>query len=266
MDTQTQLLAERLPASAWHPKLTVSRLLVITLTIGLGTAKAVTSYRGETIASITIEWVTTTLVFLLFLVLSILESERHPKPAWLFQHDTLEMVWALARKMSIEPPVYETEELTVELLVKPRHPPITLYRLMVTLSALGLGLLKAALSYLGNTTDPTTLDWILGVVVTTGLYCLGLYERSSRQVLPAIFEPRYEKQLSTVGLTATYTVGLAFSSGWTYLWYFIFRDSIIDKESSLESSDPTSAFIARMAVVLLVPLLALIPIAIGVTA
>lgn len=49
---------------AWHPKLTLYRLLVIFSTIGLGAAKAATSYLNLTYASITLEWVLTVVVFL----------------------------------------------------------------------------------------------------------------------------------------------------------------------------------------------------------
>jgi len=49
---------------AWHPKLTLYRLLVIFSTIGLGAAKAATSYLNLTYASITLEWVLSVAVFL----------------------------------------------------------------------------------------------------------------------------------------------------------------------------------------------------------
>jgi hypothetical protein len=54
--------ADRPPA--WHPKLTLYRLLMIFSTIGLGTAKAVTSYLNLTHASITLEWILSVVLFL----------------------------------------------------------------------------------------------------------------------------------------------------------------------------------------------------------
>jgi hypothetical protein len=54
--------ADRPPA--WHPKLTLYRLLVIFFTIGLGSAKAVTSYLNLTYASITLDWILGVVVFL----------------------------------------------------------------------------------------------------------------------------------------------------------------------------------------------------------
>ena len=49
---------------AWHPKLTLYRLLVIFFTVGLGAAKAATSYLNLTYASITLEWILSVVVFL----------------------------------------------------------------------------------------------------------------------------------------------------------------------------------------------------------
>ena len=40
----------------WHPKITVYRLLVISTTISLGSAKAVETFYGKSYASTTIEW------------------------------------------------------------------------------------------------------------------------------------------------------------------------------------------------------------------
>ena len=47
----------------WHPKLTVARLLIVVSTLGLGTAKAITSFHGDTIAPIALEWVAGVIVF-----------------------------------------------------------------------------------------------------------------------------------------------------------------------------------------------------------
>lgn len=49
----------------WHPKLTVHRALIISLTTGFGLAKAILSYRGKSVAPTTIEWVFGVVVTLL---------------------------------------------------------------------------------------------------------------------------------------------------------------------------------------------------------
>jgi hypothetical protein len=50
---------------AWHPKLTLYRLLVIFSTVGLGSAKVATSFLKLTYASITLEWILSVVVFLM---------------------------------------------------------------------------------------------------------------------------------------------------------------------------------------------------------
>ena len=50
--------------TAWHPKLTLYRLVVIFSTVGLGVAKDVTSYLNLTYASITLEWILGVVLFL----------------------------------------------------------------------------------------------------------------------------------------------------------------------------------------------------------
>ena len=58
-----------LPAPAWHPKLTVSRFFVIASTLGLGTAKALMSSRGETAIAVTIEWIMSIILFTVLVAL-----------------------------------------------------------------------------------------------------------------------------------------------------------------------------------------------------
>ena len=63
-------------------------------------------------------------------------------------------------------PQSDTEELNSESLIQSKRPPITGYRILVTASAISFGMTKAALSYRGFETVPTTIEWIYGVVVT----------------------------------------------------------------------------------------------------
>ncbi|KAH6907485.1 hypothetical protein BKA70DRAFT_1283149, partial [Coprinopsis sp. MPI-PUGE-AT-0042] len=180
---------------SWHPKLTVARLFVIFATISLGIAKAATSYRGDASIPVTLEWVMTIVVFVMFLIFNNLESRQDARPKWFFQFDTLDLVWRLLR-------MYQTEEIDTHLLLKPRYPPITGYRILVTSCVVSLGSLKAGLSYQGKSTEATTTEWVLGVVLTVSLYYLGLYEASATRVLPILFEEDFSKQ-STSGIQLT---------------------------------------------------------------
>jgi hypothetical protein len=49
--------------SRWHPKITVYRLLIISTTISLGSAKAIETFYGKSYVSTTIEWIAGVAVF-----------------------------------------------------------------------------------------------------------------------------------------------------------------------------------------------------------
>ena len=51
--------------SRWHPRITLYRLLVISTTISLGSAKAVETFYGKSYVSTTIEWIAGVAVFTL---------------------------------------------------------------------------------------------------------------------------------------------------------------------------------------------------------
>ncbi|TDL16799.1 hypothetical protein BD410DRAFT_795004 [Rickenella mellea] len=75
---------------------------------------------------------------------------------------------------------------------EPRHPKLTGYRIIVISLTTIFGVSKAALAYQGESAAPTTLEWVLGVVVAMGcVYWLGLYETESKYDLPWLFETNY---------------------------------------------------------------------------
>jgi len=74
------------------------------------------------------------------------------------------------------------------LLVK-----LTGYHLLNITVITSFGTDKAVLSYQGQSVVPTTLDWILGVVFSIGLYWLGQYESVEPPVLPWLFEYDYSR-------------------------------------------------------------------------
>ncbi|KAJ7461607.1 hypothetical protein FB451DRAFT_1497610 [Mycena latifolia] len=60
-----------------------------------------------------------------------------------------------------------------------RRVKITPWRLLNTVLVLGLGIYKAAASYLGQSIAPTTLDWIIGVVWTLTCYWVSFAEQEN---------------------------------------------------------------------------------------
>ncbi|KAJ7680741.1 hypothetical protein DFH06DRAFT_973797 [Mycena polygramma] len=54
------------------------------------------------------------------------------------------------------------------------HPRLTVYQLLFFGLTAGFGAVKAVFSYQGQSTVPTTFDWIYGIAVVSVLYWLGL--------------------------------------------------------------------------------------------
>ncbi|TFK19776.1 hypothetical protein FA15DRAFT_659605 [Coprinopsis marcescibilis] len=171
----------------WHPKITGARLFIVVSAIALGTAKAVLTAQSSIVAPIAIEWVTGVAVFLM------LETKREPHPTWLFKYDLMG---------------YQLDERDMNLLDRPRQAHMTGHRLIVTLCIVGFGTAKAATAFLGYGTEPTVLEWVLGVLITVSLYLLGLYEESPSMVMPWLFEKNYSED-TKFGAGLFYFVGMA---------------------------------------------------------
>jgi len=185
--------------STWHPKLTGYRLIVIVLTVGCGLSKAILSYKGKTITPITLEWVFGVVIFLVLYWLGLYENHDPRVMPWLFETDYASYLWRfIALIFSCRTPSYRTDERSVVMLIKKRHPPITGYRILLSATTIGFGLVKSILAYRGLSTAPTTVDWVFAVVVTASLYWLGLYESSSTEVLPSLFETDYAPAILTI--------------------------------------------------------------------
>ncbi|TDL23941.1 hypothetical protein BD410DRAFT_129557 [Rickenella mellea] len=58
------------------------------------------------------------------------------------------------------------------------HPKLTGYRILVIGLTSLVGILKAVLTFKGQSAAPNVLDWLLGVVCVVCLYWLGWYEKS----------------------------------------------------------------------------------------
>ncbi|KAF8199869.1 hypothetical protein K438DRAFT_1511157, partial [Mycena galopus ATCC 62051] len=79
------------------------------------------------------------------------------------------------------------------------HPRLTAYRILSFTSTVGFGAVKAVLSYQGQTTSPTTIDWIYGMVVASALFWLGLYEEECPHKLPRwMFETDFVEGVSEI--------------------------------------------------------------------
>ena len=175
--------------SRWQPKVTIYRLLVISTTIALGSAKAVAVFYGKSYVSTTIEWIAgvvvstalsspVLLIFIIahltnipvflqhrFFVIGWLEGNpsQYPKLAWLVDCDLIRLIWISFKRT----PGYTSEERPPIPEPDGAHPPITGYRLLVSGNVLIFGMVKAYLSYVGLGGAANALDWTFGVIVTS---------------------------------------------------------------------------------------------------
>ncbi|KAF8148664.1 hypothetical protein B0H34DRAFT_811867 [Crassisporium funariophilum] len=232
---------------AWHPKLTIYRILVITSTLGLAVAKSATSFLKLTSASITIEWILGVVFFLLLNLIGSYEEQRPPGPVmtWFFHVDHMAYVWAIFRYFTGSPTLsYLTEEHNVSMMLTLRHPPITGYRILVTVSVALFGFTKAALSYGKPDLEFKIVECVFGVWVVTGLYWVGLYESSSTKAFPKLFHIDYTAECIrvlanalTVVLILLHLIALFLASGFTY--YSCYVVSSIYQAFSTSSSPRT---------------------------
>ncbi|TDL13660.1 hypothetical protein BD410DRAFT_846728 [Rickenella mellea] len=235
----------------WHPKLTLFRLLVITHTAGFGLAKAILTYLGQSIGPTTLEWVFAVVICLFLYFLGLFETHAPLSAPWLFEKDCMFVCWQLLHAFKWSTPTYRSDERSIGMLIKPPHPSITGYRILLVLITTTFGSIKAVLSYQGHTTSPTTLDWAFGVVIIIGLYWLGLYQMSTVQVLPALFDTDYTPVIQRflllsfaggfqLGYVLIHIVGMALATGWGYIWLHGLID-LWSAKTSGEGKDESSS-------------------------
>ncbi|KIM40719.1 hypothetical protein M413DRAFT_166675 [Hebeloma cylindrosporum] len=208
---------------SWHPKLTLYRLLVILSTVGLAAAKTATTCLNLTFASITVEWILGVAVFLFFHLLGVYEETSNRYFTWLFNDDSMDYLWALLEKYpGFYRPFYISDEIDPRLQAVGIHPPLTGYRIIITLVVAIVGLTKSALLYGQKPKEATTVECVFGVGIVTGLYWLGLYESSSTKVYPRLFHVDYSGVLPYFTETLVvllHLFGLLFYSALTYGLY-----------------------------------------------
>jgi hypothetical protein len=175
---------ESVPIYWWHPKLTFYRFLVLSTTIGLGTAKAYGTSRGLNLVSTTIEWVAGMVLFSVlsynrsilhvkilihrprFFILGLFEPSPPRRLSWLLEYDLMDLIWMLFPKTCL--PQYRTDEIQPESRqYKLSHPPLTGYRLLTSVLVISFGLSKAYLLYGNLSEEANGVDWIYGVAITS---------------------------------------------------------------------------------------------------
>ncbi|CAA7263500.1 unnamed protein product [Cyclocybe aegerita] len=227
-DYSSSLRANKRAVSSlrWFPKLTPYRLVVLSTTIGLGTAKAISSYIGYDTISITLEWISGVVLFLV-LHLSGHYDSPSSKPAskflrWIFDIDCLDLLWKVLSLVCVPRPNYLSDELPMpeKSELYGYRVQVTYYRLLVSGTIFSFGVGKASLVYLDYPSTANWVDWTLAVVLTSFLYVLGLYEMNSlgRWSWSFVQDRRY---LFASGSSATpYCAGVVACLVWTAFFQY----------------------------------------------
>ncbi|KAJ7045132.1 hypothetical protein C8F04DRAFT_1067826 [Mycena alexandri] len=150
-----------------HVRITPCRCVNTVVVLSLGVYKAVTTYLGQTSTSTILDWVVGVGWVLISYWTDILEADN-PSLAipdfgpWFFSCD-----FGGRKRVHFNRPL---------LWYKP-HVDITPWRSLNTIVVLGLGTCKISAAFRGQTTVPTTLEWITGVVWLLIAYWLGFSEK-----------------------------------------------------------------------------------------
>jgi len=106
--------------------------------------------------------------------IGLLEWSRPGVAPWYFHCDILTGDETI---LELDPADYLDHEENVPTYEFPKYPvKITGYRILNTVVIFGFGLAKTTLVYMGRTTVPITLDWVLSVAAALILYWVGCFE------------------------------------------------------------------------------------------
>ncbi|KAF9008355.1 hypothetical protein BDQ17DRAFT_145248 [Cyathus striatus] len=169
----------------WHPKITVYRLLIVLITLGLSTARLILICRAGS------ELVITMLGFALYPVLPIIRYTVD------LCHSRLKSAFPsifVSDLCSYFGTSHDTEEQ--EDLITDDHVPIRGYDMLFTSFNLIYGITKPALVYFGFTTVATIFEYIGTLCIGIGFYCFELYGKNPLGLMPRIFSVDYSSYLS----------------------------------------------------------------------
>ncbi|KDR71468.1 hypothetical protein GALMADRAFT_253773 [Galerina marginata CBS 339.88] len=240
-------------STSWHPKISPYRLFIISSGISLSTVKLVSSRNGDMALSTTLEWISGPFLFLLIFGLSAYDSKEDDDIpdglSWLFKPDCMNIIWHILAVLSIRRPAYTSREIFFISQPYLRHLPLTVYRVLVCLSVISFGLLKATFTYLGFSTAMTWIDWVQAVPFATVLYCLGLYEYNDSNIWPSFFVVDQRGALISLKRSLKYLLSIALSMAWIfYFWYMlslVWRDPSPFANSTLIHGDGSSKGLLR---------------------
>ena len=104
-----------------------------------------------------------------FHLLGVYEGTNNPYFRWLFNFDCMEYLWSFLEKLTgFHRPRYISDEIDAQRQVAGIHPPLTGYRIIVTVVVAIIGLIRSTLLYGQETTEATVVECVFGVGIVTG--------------------------------------------------------------------------------------------------
>ena len=117
---------------------------------------------GDSVAYHNLPWIS-------FHLLGAYEETSNRYFTWLFNIDCMEYLWAFLENFTgFNRPRYVSDEIDAPGQVAGIHPPLTGYRIIVTLVVTIIGMTKSALLYGQQPTEATTVECVFGVGIVTG--------------------------------------------------------------------------------------------------
>ena len=106
--------------------------------------------------------------WLSFYLLGAYEKTNNRYFTWLFDFDCMEFLWVpLENLTGFNRPYYISDEIDARHQAAGIHPPLTGYRILVTVVVASVGMTKSALLYGQQPTEATIVECIFGVGIIT---------------------------------------------------------------------------------------------------
>jgi len=117
---------------------------------------------GDSVAYNDLHWVS-------FHLLGTYEETSNQYFTWLFNFDCMEYLWVFLENLTrFSRPYYISDEIDARHQATGIHPPLTGYRILVTVVVASVGMTKSALLYGQRPIEATTVECIFGVGIVTG--------------------------------------------------------------------------------------------------
>ncbi|KAF9008370.1 hypothetical protein BDQ17DRAFT_1349820 [Cyathus striatus] len=198
----------------WHPKITVYRLAIVLITLGLSTARLILIVRAGS------ELVITMLGFALYPVIPIIRYTVD------LCHSRLKSVFPRIFESdlcSYFSTSHDTEEQ--EDPITDDHVPIRGYDMLFTSFNLLYGITKPALVYFGFTTVATIFEYIGTLCIGIGFYCFELYGKNPLGPMPRVFLVDYSGYLNKFKFAYEVGIMVAKCIAWLLVrWAWILFD------------------------------------------